>query len=172
MGSDFNPYSPPKGGPAPPRRPESAEVLASCTVVMTAPKPKGHRRIAIVLRRWMYPGLATMVGFTMASSAGLTTQVVTALACGGVVWIVMRLVTKNPVFVHKVAYRFYDDGFDAEADGSLTRIEWTSVRHFVDGPDGLILHNGSVHVFPTRGLPTEDVAALRALFASKVSPSA
>jgi hypothetical protein len=170
MGSDFNPYAPPKKGPAPPPRSESAEVLASCTVVMTA-KQKGPRRIARIVRKWLYPGIAAITGFTMMMQSGLTTQIVVALACAGIVWFVVTLADKKPAFVHKVAYRFYDDGFDAEVDGSLTRVEWTSIRSFVDGPDGLILHNGSVHVFPTRGLPSDDVAALRALFADKVPKS-
>jgi YcxB-like protein len=170
MGSDFNPYSPPKKGPALPPRPESAEVLASCTVLITA-KQKGPHRIARIVRTWLYPGLAGITGFTMTMGSGLTTQIVVALACGGIVWLVVTLAEKKPAFVHRVTYRFYDDGFDAEADGSGTRVEWASIRNFVDGPDSLILHNGSAHVFPTRGLPTDDVAALRALFADKVPKS-
>jgi hypothetical protein len=66
-------------------------------------------------------------------------------------------------------YLFYDDGFDIASEGTLTRFDRASIDHFTEGPDGFILHNGSAHVFPTSGLPSDDVAALRALLASKVT---
>jgi hypothetical protein len=169
----FNPYEPPQE--VPPPRPASAEVLASCTVLVTVPR-KRSQRIADRMRMWLYPLLAGLTGFTMASAAGFAVQLGVALTCGSVVSIVVMLASKRHALRRKLAYRFYDDGFDIEAEGLLARIDWTKVHAFDEVPDGLILHSGSVqrfpiHRFPSHGLPKDGVAALRALFASKVASS-
>jgi hypothetical protein len=171
MRSDFDPYAPPKES-APPRSPTD-EVLASCTVLVTATKKQRRPSIAERVRRYMYPALAAVTGFAMMGDAAIGARVVSGLVCGVLVWTLLALIAKRiakrPAFKHVALYRFYEDGFDVEAEGSLSRFEWSRVHDFVDGPDGLILHTGRAHVFPTRGLPTDDVAALRALFASKVT---
>jgi hypothetical protein len=111
-----------------------------------------------------------VTGFAMAGSLGTGARVVSGLVCGVLVWTLMALIAKQPAYKYVALYRFYEDGFDVEAEGTLSRFEWSKVHQFVDGPEGLMLHTGKAHVFPTRGLPTDDVAALRALFASKVTP--
>jgi YcxB-like protein len=169
MGSDFDPYAPPRQSSVS-ARPPSAEVLASCTVLVTMGKQTRRRRIAQMVRRLIYPMLVGFMGFEAASAGGIAVQVLTALACGWLVWVFLTVIGgKKRPRKQTFAYRFYDDGFDVETEGSLTRVQWASIYHFVDGADGFVLHNGSVHAFPTSGLPSDDVVALRALFATKIT---
>jgi len=168
----IDPYAPPRPVAPPLPRPPTAEVLASCTVVLTPGKLKRRRFFAGMVRRFLYPALAWILGFVLARPGGIVVQVLAAIVGSGVVSILVMLSpspSRKDASRQTAVYRFYDDGFDVETEGSLSRFEWASIHHFDDGADGFVLHNESVHVFPTHGLPMDDVAALRALFASKVT---
>ena len=76
----------------------------------------------------------------------------------------------DPATERTLTYRFYIAGFEVVSEGSSKRFEWSSVRHFVDGPSGFALYapGGFAYVIPKRDLPSRDMKVLSALFASRV----
>jgi hypothetical protein len=130
MSSPLNPYAPPQEEPVPPPRPPSAEVLASCTVVVKRGKEKGRRRIARWVRGALYPTLAGILCFTMAEPAGRAVQIEAALLGSGVVAVAMLIASTRRKRAREPTadYRFYEDGFDVTTGSSLTRVEWTSIH--------------------------------------------
>jgi YcxB-like protein len=164
-----------------PRSPHGEETLGTitCTVVLEvrdlvdglASGTKSLRRSLMV---W-----AALVGFLIGSDLAWKLGRAVGFAATG--WAIATLVPRigaRRSLANKsepertMKYVFSPKGIEITTSTHVSRRDWPTVHHFVEGPTtfGVYLTKSVLQVVPKRALRNDDVAALRAMLATHVMP--
>jgi hypothetical protein len=175
-----NPYAPPQderhfrsstGTPA----------TITCTFVMelddmAAGLASGMKRIRVALAIWLF-----LMGLIAGATAGIGWQLGQAMVLGAFGWVLSSFISRTNArrsLANKsesertVSYAFSNEGVEVTTVNTYSRVQWSAVHRFVEGPRtfSVYLSEAVVQVIPKRALGAADADALRAMLTSHIAP--